>query len=66
MIGYGFNQVRGSFPDPESGSKRTKMAHKNREKIRNFMFCSAGCSLLRTEGFFCSLEVLYGGLGIGK
>ncbi len=30
------------------------------------MFRSAGCSLLRAEGFFCSLGVLYGGLGIGK
>ncbi len=28
------------------------------------MFSSAGCSLLRAEGFFCSLEILYGGLGI--
>jgi hypothetical protein len=33
---------------------------------RNFMFCSAGCSLLRDEGFFCNLDVLYGGRGIGK
>ncbi len=33
---------------------------------KNFMFLSAGCTLLRAEGFFCSLEVLYGGLGIGK
>ncbi len=32
----------------------------------NFMFWRAGCSLLRAEGFFCNLEVLYGGLGIGK
>jgi hypothetical protein len=30
------------------------------------MFVSAGCSLLRAEGFFCSLDVLYGDLGIGK
>jgi hypothetical protein len=31
------------------------------------MFWSAGCPLLRAEGFFCpSLDVLYGGLGIGK
>ncbi len=32
------------------------------------MFSSAGCSLLRTEGFSCtgSLGVLYGGLGISK
>jgi hypothetical protein len=36
-----------------------KMTHKNRKKC-------AGCSLLRAEGFFCSLNVLYGGLGIGK
>jgi hypothetical protein len=30
------------------------------------MFLSAGCFLLRAEGFFCNLDVLYGGLGIGK
>ncbi len=30
------------------------------------MFWSAGCSLLRAEGFSCSLGVLYGGLRIGK
>ncbi len=30
------------------------------------MVLSAGCSLLRAEGFFCNLYVLYGGLGIGK
>ncbi len=34
--------------------------------LRNFMIWSGGCSLLRAEGFFCSLDVLYGGLGIGK
>ncbi len=39
---------------------------KNREKDRIFIFWSAGCSLLRDEGFSCSLGVLYGGLGIGK
>ncbi len=27
---------------------------------RNFMFWSAGCFLLRAEGFFCNLNVLYG------
>jgi hypothetical protein len=27
---------------------------------------SAGYSLLRAEGFSCSLDVLYGGLGINK
>ncbi len=30
------------------------------------MVLSAGCSLLRAEGFFCNLDVLFGGLGIGK
>ncbi len=30
------------------------------------MFLSTGCSLLRAEGFSCSLGVLYGGLGISK
>ncbi len=49
-----------------SGSRRAKMAHKNIKKYRIFMFWSAGCSLLRAEGFSCSLGVLYGGLGISK
>ncbi len=30
------------------------------------MFLSAGCSLLRAEGFSCSLGVRYGGLGKSK
>jgi hypothetical protein len=43
------------------------MTYKNREqKKRNFIFSSAGCSLLRAAGFLCSLDVLYGGLGIDK
>ncbi len=42
------------------------MTQKNRKKDRIFIFRSAGCSLLRAEGFSCSLGVLYGGLGIGK
>ncbi len=29
------------------------------------MFGSAVCSFLRAKGSFCSLDVLYGGLGIG-
>ncbi len=49
-----------------SGSSRAKMTYKNRKKYRIFMFWSTGCSLLRAEGFFCSLSVLYGGLGISK
>jgi hypothetical protein len=42
------------------------MTHKNRKKSRVFMLLSTGCSLLRAEGFSCSLGVLYGGLGISK
>jgi hypothetical protein len=59
-------------PDPHSncgsrsGSRRAKMTHKNRKKARIFMFLSTGCSLLRAEGFSCSLGVLYAGLGISK
>jgi hypothetical protein len=30
------------------------------------MLRSAGCYLLRAEGFSCSLDVFYGGLGISK
>jgi hypothetical protein len=43
------------------------MTHKNRKKSRIFMFIGTGCgTLLRAEGFSCSLGVLYGGLGISK
>jgi hypothetical protein len=45
---------------------RAKMTHKNRKKSRILMFLSTGCSLLKAEGFSCSLGVLYGGLGISK
>ncbi len=30
------------------------------KKLGNFMFRSAGCSLLRAEGYTCGLDVLYG------
>jgi hypothetical protein len=59
-------------PDPHtncgsgSGSRRAKMTPKNRKKDRIFIKKSAGCSLLRAEGFSCSLSILYGGLGISK
>jgi hypothetical protein len=48
------------------GSRRAKMTHKNKKKSRIFMFLSTGCSLLRAEGFSCSLGVFYGGRGISK
>jgi hypothetical protein len=62
--------IRSVDPYPESesgsGSRRAKIIHIYRKKLRNFMFGkSAGCSLLRAEGFFCSLDILYGGLGMG-
>ncbi len=41
------------------------MAHKNRKKL-NFIFGSAASSLLRAEGFSCSMEVLWGALWISK
>ncbi len=42
---------------PESGTRRAKLPKKN---------LSVGCSLLRPEGFSCSLHVLYGGLGVSN
>jgi hypothetical protein len=50
------DSVRSVDPDPDSGG----------QKLRKFMFWSAGCSLLRAEGFSCCMDVLYGGLGISK
>jgi hypothetical protein len=57
-----FNQVSRFV----SGSRRAKMTHKKLKKIRKFHSLKCECSLLRAEGFFCSLDLLYGGLGIGK
>jgi hypothetical protein len=34
------------------------MAQKNRKQFKNFIFLSAGCYLVRVEGFSCSLYVL--------
>jgi hypothetical protein len=42
------------------------MTQKNIKRLINFIFCSAGCSLWRAEGFFCSLDVLYGGLELSE
>ncbi len=41
------------------------MTHKNRNKKLS-CFEVLGCLLLKAEGFFCSLHVLYEGLGISK
>ncbi len=63
-FGSGFNQVSGSVSG--SGSRREKWSTKMEKKVKSFMFWSAGCSLVRAEGFNCRLDVLYGGLGISK
>ncbi len=60
--GSGFSGVPGSG----SGFKRAKMTKKHRKESINFIFWSAGCSLLRAKGFFCSFDVLYGGLWISN
>ncbi len=57
-------EERSSVSNPDSGGQ--KWPTKIEDKFRSFMFWSAGSSLLKTEGFFCSLDVLYGGLGICK
>jgi hypothetical protein len=35
------DSIRSVDPDPDSGQK---MTHKDRKKLRNFMFLSGGCS----------------------
>jgi hypothetical protein len=62
LIGSGFNGVPGSG----FRSRRAKMTQKSRQKLINIIFWSAGCSLLRAEGFSCNLDVLYGGQRLSK
>jgi hypothetical protein len=50
----------------ESGFVRNIYGSTTLLNLRNFMFLSAGCSLLKAEGFFGSLDVLYVGQEIGK
>jgi hypothetical protein len=64
--GFGSGSVSVSGLIGAAGSGSGKMAPKNRKKDRIFIFCNARCSLLRAEGFSCSLGFLYGGLGISK
>jgi hypothetical protein len=54
-IGSGFNKVSGSV----------KITHKI-EKIKKFHVLKFWMFSLRAAGFFCSLDVLYVGLWIGK
>jgi hypothetical protein len=60
-IGSGLNRVSGS-----GFGIRIKEGKIEPQKEKLLMFGSDGWPLLRAEGFFCNLDVLYGGLGIGK
>ncbi len=56
-------------PGSGSGSRRAKMTlenRKNSKKLMDFKFLSVVYSLLRSEGFSCSLDFISGGLGISK
>jgi hypothetical protein len=61
MVTLDLDSQSGSELDP-GGQKCQKI----RRKSINLIFLSAGCSLLRAEGFSCSSDVLKGGLGISK
>ncbi len=61
----------GSNPDPDwiriqSGQWIGQKWPSKVDFFLKFMFWSVGWPLLRAEDFFCNLDVLYGGLGIGK
>jgi hypothetical protein len=72
------DSIRSVEPDPdlysESGSifgiririQEAKMTHRRRKNYIFHVLMRAACSLLRAAVFFCNLDVLYRGLGIGK
>jgi hypothetical protein len=58
-----------SYSESESGPRRAKMTHKSRKKLVKVHVLKCwiiGWPLLRAEDFFYNLDILYGGLGIGK
>jgi hypothetical protein len=63
-IGSEINEASGSGSEIGIRIQEGKNDPQNRKKFKNFMFSSAGCFLLRAEGFSCSLDVLCGGLQI--
>jgi hypothetical protein len=68
-IGSGFNRVSGSGFAIRIRIHEGKMTYKSRKKfviVHVLKFWIIGWPLLRAKGFFCNLDVLYGGLGIGK
>jgi hypothetical protein len=52
-----------SYPDLDPGGQKWTTTI---ERVNKIHFWCAGCSLLRLEGFSCSLDFLYGGIGIKK
>ncbi len=54
------------YPDSPSWFRRAKMIHKNRKKGNKLNFLKYWIFSCKAEGFSCSLDVLYGGLGISK
>jgi hypothetical protein len=52
-------RIRIRIQEGKSGPEKYK-------RVIRFIVWNAKCSLLRAEGFSCSLDVLYGGLGISK
>ncbi len=52
-------------PDPDPGGQKWPTKIEKSPEFHVFKY-GTGCSLLRAEGFSCSLGVLYGGLGIRK
>jgi hypothetical protein len=61
------DSIRSADADPysESGSGSSRGQKLPTKVAKNF---EISCSepLLRAEGFFCNLDVLYGGIGIGN
>ena len=45
---------------------RIRNPARKQKKVNGFLYLSVVYSLLRSEGFSCSLDVIYGGLGISK
>ncbi len=65
-LGSGSMVCLDPYPDQDSQSGSGSRRAKKLKKLINLIFLNTGCSLLRTEGFSCSLDVLYGVLGITK
>jgi hypothetical protein len=62
------DSIRSVDPDSESGSgsRRAKKSTKIGRSSEISCFEVLDVPLLRAEGFSCSLDVLYGGLGISR